>query len=178
MTKGTWNHLGQKKFGLVPPPLTQSSEASLPRQKYSWRRLLALGQDGEQYVDSFRWSRPRCKNLPDRQFSRFPSCCVCYSKKTFHHNFALLRTTASDNNNNSVLTPSTNSLLGLLFQDQSEVTTPRSRRWPARVNSLLAGGGSEASRQAGRGKAGCRNGFCRRMLEGSRRRRRNRRLRR
>ena len=26
------------------------------RQKYSYRRLLALGEDGEQYVDSFRWT--------------------------------------------------------------------------------------------------------------------------
>ena len=34
----------------------QHNFLSLTRQKYSYRRLLALGEDGEQYVDSFRWS--------------------------------------------------------------------------------------------------------------------------
>ena len=35
------------------------------RQKYSLRRLLALSQEGYQYVDVFK----------------FPSCCVCYQKR-------------------------------------------------------------------------------------------------
>ena len=35
------------------------------RQKYSYKRLLALGEDGEQYVDSFR-----CNSF---QYYRFPT---------------------------------------------------------------------------------------------------------
>jgi len=35
------------------------------RQKYSLRRLLALSQEGYQYVDVFK----------------FPSCCICYQKR-------------------------------------------------------------------------------------------------
>ena len=37
------------------------------RQKYTFRRLLALSETGEQYIDSFK----------------FPSCCVCYEKRSF-----------------------------------------------------------------------------------------------
>eukprot|EP00092_Neocalanus_flemingeri_P029513 GFUD01032048.1.p1 GENE.GFUD01032048.1~~GFUD01032048.1.p1 ORF type:complete len:347 (-),score=66.81 GFUD01032048.1:299-1339(-) len=50
-------------------------ETTVCRQKYTYRRLLALGEDGTQYVDSFR----------------FPSCCVCYQQKSFSYDFELLR---------------------------------------------------------------------------------------
>ncbi|XP_023326028.1 uncharacterized protein LOC111699559 isoform X2 [Eurytemora carolleeae] len=49
------------------------------RQKYSYKKMLALSDTGQQYIDSFR----------------FPSCCVCYSKKVFGNGYAgleLLRT--------------------------------------------------------------------------------------
>ena len=46
------------------------------RQKYTFRRLLALSETGEQYIDSFK----------------FPSCCVCYEKRSFG-TFLMLRRT-------------------------------------------------------------------------------------
>jgi len=55
-------------------------EATVCKQKYTYRRLLALSEDGTQYVDSFR----------------FPSCCICYQQKSFSYDFELLRTVSSN----------------------------------------------------------------------------------
>lgn len=55
-------------------------ETTVCRQKYTYRRLLAFGEDGSQYVDSFR----------------FPSCCVCYQQKSYSYDFELLRNEPSN----------------------------------------------------------------------------------
>ena len=54
ITRQNFSVLNQSSHHQTEVLSTQSSVASLPRQKYSWRRLLALDKDGEQYVDSFR----------------------------------------------------------------------------------------------------------------------------
>eukprot|EP00092_Neocalanus_flemingeri_P004118 GFUD01004431.1.p1 GENE.GFUD01004431.1~~GFUD01004431.1.p1 ORF type:complete len:277 (+),score=63.73 GFUD01004431.1:342-1172(+) len=60
--------------------ITCDGSTTVCRQKYEFTRLLALSEDGKQYVDEFR----------------FPSGCVCYSKKSSYFEFALGRSDESE----------------------------------------------------------------------------------
>ena len=68
------------------------------RQKYTYRRLLAFGEDGSQYVDSFRYINILFFNCKRNKlfYSRFPSCCVCYQQKSYSYDFELLRNEPSN----------------------------------------------------------------------------------
>ena len=68
----------------------------LQRQKYTYRRLLALSEDGTQYVDSFRYFFKWLSLDVNIEFIRFPSCCICYQQKSFSYDFELLRTVSSN----------------------------------------------------------------------------------
>jgi len=118
-------------------------DSTVCRQKYSYRRLLALGEDGEQYVDSFR----------------FPSCCICFSQRTFYTHFELLRNAVD----NTTLVPA-------LEKRNSLAQVSRARTNPK--DAHLRGGRSSQGEGGGAGGEGgeggvserstpCKNRFCR-----------------
>jgi len=129
-------------------------DSTVCRQKYSYRRLLALGENGEQYVDSFR----------------FPSCCICFTQRTFYSHFELLRNAVD----NTTLVP-------LMEKRKSlSLSTPRTNSEKTEAKDAMRGGRSSQGEKEGdrrqRSKT-CKNRFCssRRRLGMSRRQRRPRR---
>jgi len=112
-------------------------DSTVCRQKYSYRRLLALGEDGEQYVDSFR----------------FPSCCICFTQRTFYGHFELLRNAVD----NTTLVPALEKRNSLTLSSTAK-TSPK--------DVHLRGGRSSQGKGEGEGGVSersttCKNRFCR-----------------
>jgi len=106
-------------------------DSTVCRQKYSYRRLLALGEDGEQYVDSFR----------------FPSCCICFTQRTFYGHFELLRNAVD----NTTLVPALEKRNS--FLSSTARTNPKDGRRGGRSSP---GEGEDVSER----NTTCKNRFC------------------
>merc|ERR1712037_295581 len=123
-------------------------DSTVCRQKYSYRRLLALGEDGEQYVDSFR----------------FPSCCICFTQRTFYTHFELLRNAVD----NTTLVPALEKRNSLAQVSRAR-TNPKDAHLRGGRSSQGEGGGEGGEGGEGGGGEGgvierstpCKNRFCR-----------------
>ena len=103
-------------------------------------------------------------------FLRFPSCCICFTQRTFYSHFELLRNAVD----NTTLVP--------LLEKRNSLSLSTSRTNPK--DALRGGRSSQGEEKEGRGGLGersstCKNRFCRsRRRPGVHRRQKRQRMRR